>query len=61
MLFATFLNAVGQGNTNTATNTNSGAVTGAGSNISQDISQVAVNSADISNAIPVINSAIINI
>jgi hypothetical protein len=53
MLFATFNNLVGQNNTQASGNLAIGAI-----GVSQTAVNVGINSADISNAIPVIGSAI---
>jgi hypothetical protein len=53
MLFATFTNVVGQGNVQAATNASALSL-----GVSQTAVNVGINSADISNAIPVIGSAI---
>jgi hypothetical protein len=53
MLFATFNNIVVQGNVQTATNASVASL-----GVSQTAVNVGINSATISNAIPVINSAI---
>jgi hypothetical protein len=60
MLFAIFATTVGQANLATASNNVSASGVG-GAGVSQDIDQDQDNDADVSNAIPVISSALVQI
>jgi archaellum component FlaC len=60
MLFAGFFTTVAQVNAATATNNVSNSGVGGGG-VSQDIDQDQDNDADVSNAIPVIGSALVSV